>query len=113
MHNTVAPTMAMKLSDAPRINPSERHFVFRECERCLTIKKLPDAEFEIMKVIWTNDPPITTSIIFIERFHGNSFASLVAALYDGNKLKENDRKYKGGTVKIRFRYPVETKKNRG
>lgn len=110
-----------------------------------TIKKLPDAEFEIMKVIWANDPPITTSIVmeqlgkekewkaqtiitlmlrlvdrgflrtekkgkertyfplihkedylkfetgeFMKRFHGNSFASLVAALYDGNKLKEND-----------------------
>ncbi len=28
-----------------------------------TIKKLPDAEFEIMKVVWANDPPITTNII--------------------------------------------------
>ena len=27
------------------------------------IKRLPDAEFEIMKVIWANDPPITTGII--------------------------------------------------
>lgn len=27
------------------------------------IKKLPDAEFSIMKVIWANDPPITTTII--------------------------------------------------
>jgi len=27
------------------------------------MKKLPDAEFEIMKVVWTNEPPITTSII--------------------------------------------------
>lgn len=26
-------------------------------------KKLPDAEFEIMKVIWANDPPMTTPII--------------------------------------------------
>ena len=110
-----------------------------------TMKKLPDAEFEIMKVVWANEPPITTNIImeqlgkekewkpqtvitlmlrlvergfirtekngkertyfpiisednylkfetndFIERFHGNSFASLVATLYDGNKLKDND-----------------------
>jgi BlaI family penicillinase repressor len=110
-----------------------------------TIVKLPDAEFEIMKVVWANVPPITTAIImaqlgkekewkpqtvitlmlrlvergflrtektgkersyfplvskedylkfetgdFMERFHGNSFASLVAALYDGNKLKDSD-----------------------
>lgn len=27
------------------------------------LKKLPDAEFEIMKVVWTNEPPITTNII--------------------------------------------------
>lgn len=28
-----------------------------------TMKKLPDAEFEIMKVVWSNEPPITTNII--------------------------------------------------
>jgi BlaI family transcriptional regulator, penicillinase repressor len=109
------------------------------------IKKLPDAEFEIMKVVWANEPPITTAMImeqlgkekewkaqtiltlmvrlaergfirtekyakertyypiilkedylkfetedFMERFHGNSFASLVAALYDGKKIKTSD-----------------------
>lgn len=27
------------------------------------IKKLPDAEFDIMKVVWANAPPITTNII--------------------------------------------------
>ena len=27
------------------------------------IKKLPDAEFDVMKVVWSNQPPITTSII--------------------------------------------------
>ena len=109
------------------------------------LKKLPDAEFSIMKVVWANEPPVTTNIImqqlgnerewkaqtvislmlrlvergyirtekngkertyfpliskedylkfetgaFIERFHGNSFASLVAALYDGKKIKDSD-----------------------
>lgn len=28
-----------------------------------TMKKLPDAEFEIMKVVWDNEPPVTTPII--------------------------------------------------
>ncbi len=110
-----------------------------------TMKKLPDAEFDIMKVVWANEPPITTNIImqqlgherewkaqtvislmlrlvergfirtekkskertyfplitkedylkfetgdFMERFHGNSFARLVATLYDGNKIKASD-----------------------
>lgn len=27
------------------------------------IKKLPDAEFEIMKVVWENKPPITTNMV--------------------------------------------------
>ncbi|MBP1994214.1 BlaI/MecI/CopY family transcriptional regulator [Paenibacillus eucommiae] len=109
------------------------------------LRKLPDAEFEIMKVVWANQPPITTSIImeqlgkakewraqtiitllsrlverdfirtekngkertyfplvgkeeylkfetgdFIQRFHENSFTSLVATLYDGDKLKDKD-----------------------
>lgn len=27
------------------------------------LKKLPDAEFEIMKVVWANEPPLTTAII--------------------------------------------------
>ncbi len=109
------------------------------------IKKLPDAEFDIMKVVWANEPPITTNIVmqqlgnekewkaqtvislmlrlvdrgfirtekigkertyfpiiskeeylkfetgdFMERFHGNSLASLVATLYDGKKIKDSD-----------------------
>ena len=24
------------------------------------LKRLPDAEFEVMKIVWNNDPPITT-----------------------------------------------------
>jgi predicted transcriptional regulator len=27
------------------------------------MRKLPDAEFDIMKVVWANEPPITTNII--------------------------------------------------
>lgn len=27
------------------------------------MKKLPDAEFEVMKTIWENDPPVTTNIL--------------------------------------------------
>ena len=27
------------------------------------MKKLPDAEFDIMKVVWANEPPITTSTV--------------------------------------------------
>lgn len=27
------------------------------------MKKLPDSEFDIMKVVWANEPPITTNLI--------------------------------------------------
>ena len=33
------------------------------------VRKLPDAEFDIMKVVWANEPPITTSIVMKQ--HGN------------------------------------------
>lgn len=29
----------------------------------MKIKRLPDAEFDIMKVVWANKPPITTNIV--------------------------------------------------
>ena len=31
-----------------------------------TMKKLPDAEFDIMKVVWVNEPPITTNMIMTQ-----------------------------------------------
>ena len=34
------------------------------------MRKLPDAEFDIMKVVWANKPPITTNIIMQQ--HGNN-----------------------------------------
>jgi predicted transcriptional regulator len=109
------------------------------------MKKLPDTEFEVMKVVWANEPPITTSVImeqlgkekawkaqtvitlmvrlvqrgfirtekngkertyfpiigredylkfesgdFMDRFHGNSFRSLVAMLYNDKKIDDHD-----------------------
>ena len=33
------------------------------------LKKLPDAEFDIMKVVWSNEPPITTAEIMKQLGH--------------------------------------------
>lgn len=30
------------------------------------MKKLPDAEFDIMKVVWANEPPITTNMVMTQ-----------------------------------------------
>jgi len=109
------------------------------------IKKLPDAEFDIMQLVWANEPPITTSEVmkwlgmerewkiqtvvslmlrlsekgflrsekhgkertyfptisreeylkfetgsFLGRYHNNSFLNLVATVYDGEALSDDD-----------------------
>lgn len=109
------------------------------------MRKLPEAEFEVMKTVWANDPPVTTRILmdqlgnargwktpalitlltrlaergflrsekhgkerlyfplvekeeylkfetgnFIRQYHGNSLASLVAALCDNQEVGEED-----------------------
>jgi predicted transcriptional regulator len=111
------------------------------------IKKLPDAEFEIMMIVWANEPPISTHIVmeqlgkekvwkaqtiitlltrlekrgfikrekkgkelayypiikrddylmfessdFLKRFHENSFVNLIATLYNGKQMNDNDLK---------------------
>ena len=107
------------------------------------MKKLPDAEFELMRIVWANPSPISTNQIidklagerkpqtvltlltrliergflrserlgkeriyyplvkredyvafesgaFMEKFHENSFISLVNALYQGNRATKAD-----------------------
>jgi predicted transcriptional regulator len=34
------------------------------------MRKLPDAEFDVMKVVWANTPPITTTVVMKQ--HGNN-----------------------------------------
>ncbi|MCL2813505.1 MAG: BlaI/MecI/CopY family transcriptional regulator [Oscillospiraceae bacterium] len=73
------------------------------------IKKLPDAEFEIMKVVWANEPPITTSLIMQKL--GNekewliqSVVTLMSRLVDRGFLRTE----KAG--KERFYYPTVERK---
>ena len=37
------------------------------------MKKLPDAEFDIMKVVWANKPPVTTSEIMKQLGNGKEW----------------------------------------
>ena len=37
------------------------------------IKKLPDAEFDIMKVVWASEPPITANMIMQAHGHGEGW----------------------------------------
>ena len=38
-----------------------------------TLKRLPDTEFELMRIIWNNEPPITTAKIIDELGEANSW----------------------------------------
>jgi predicted transcriptional regulator len=48
----------------------------------MDIKRLPDTEFDIMKVFWDNDPPVTTAVLMesLGRRRQWKLASLVSFL---------------------------------
>ena len=61
-----------------------------------TTKKLPDAEFDIMKVVWANEPPITTNMILdqLGRERGwkaQTVISLMLRLVDRGFLRTEKR----------------------
>lgn len=56
------------------------------------MKKLPDAEFDIMKVVWANEPPITTNMILEQLGHerdwkAQTVISLMLRLVDRGFLR--------------------------
>ena len=71
-------------------------------------KRLPDAEFEIMKIVWANNPPITSNIIMqsLGRERGWKAPTTISLLL---RLVEKGflRTEKDG--KERFYYPIVTK----
>lgn len=71
-------------------------------------KKLPDAEFKIMKVVWENTPPITTSIVMKqleeqEEWKLQTIISLMIRLIERNFLRTEK------IGKERTYYPLITK----
>lgn len=56
------------------------------------LKKLPNAEFEIMKVVWANEPPITTNMVMEQlgnerEWKAPTVISLMLRLVDKGFLK--------------------------
>jgi predicted transcriptional regulator len=54
-----------------------------------TLKRIPDAEFEIMKVIWRNTPPITTNMIMEQlgkKWRAQTLISLLSRLVERDFL---------------------------
>ncbi|KOP78477.1 transcriptional regulator [Lysinibacillus sp. FJAT-14745] len=72
------------------------------------MKKLPEAEFEIMKIVWESNPPITTGIIMREigNEKGWKIQTVVSLM---QRLTERGflRSEKNG--KERFYYPIVEK----
>ena len=74
------------------------------------MKKLPDAEFDIMKVVWANDPPITTNIIMEQLGNEKGWkAQTVISLM--NRLVERDFLSTDKRGKERIYYPLIGKEN--
>lgn len=75
-----------------------------------TTKKLPDAEFDIMKVVWANEPPITTNMILDQlgrerEWKAQTVISLMLRLVDRGFLRTEKR------GKERTYYPLVSKED--
>lgn len=74
------------------------------------IKKLPDAELEIMKVIWKNDPPITTHLLMTQLGNNKEWkAQTLISLLSRLEKREFLRTEKTG--KERKYFPLVTKED--
>ena len=72
------------------------------------MKKLPDAEFEVMKVVWANEPPITTHMIMEQlgnekKWKAPTVISLLSRLVERGFLRTEK------TGKERLYFPLVTK----
>lgn len=74
------------------------------------LKKLPDAEFDIMKVVWANEPPITTAIV-MERIGKEKGWKIQVVVSFMNRLIERGflRSEKHG--KERYYFPLVNKED--
>ncbi len=74
------------------------------------MKKIPDAEFEIMKVVWANEPPITTNMVMEQfgnsrKWRAQSAISLLLRLVERGFLRTEK------TGKERSYYPLVAKED--
>ncbi len=73
------------------------------------MKKLPEAEFEVMKVVWANEPPITTNIVMAQlgnarKWKPQSAIVLLLRLVERGFLRTEK------TAKERTYFPLVSKK---
>lgn len=69
------------------------------------MKKLPETEYDVMRVVWTSTPPVTTTQIMEEI--GNERGWAVPALITMlNRLNEKGFLYSEKKGKMRYYYPL-------
>jgi len=71
----------------------------------MKIKKLPDAEFEVMKTIWENTPPVTTNLLMEQLgnekgWKAPALITLLVRLTDRGFLRSEK------IGKLRYYYPL-------
>lgn len=56
------------------------------------LKKLEEAELEIMEVVWNSGNPVTSNYIlhFLEKLYNNSIQNMITALYSSKEIKSSD-----------------------
>lgn len=71
----------------------------------ISMKKLPDTEYEVMKAVWDNTPPVTTTMIMeqIGNEHGWPVPALITML---TRLNEKGFLYSEKKGKMRYYYPL-------
>lgn len=69
------------------------------------LTKLPDAEFEVMKTIWENDPPVTT-IILMEQLGNKKGWKTPALITLLNRLMDREFLKSEKNGKLRYYYPL-------
>ena len=72
------------------------------------MKKLPDTEFDVMKVVWDNTPPVTTTMIMeqLGTERGWPVPALITML---TRLNEKGFVYSEKKGKMRYYYPLVKK----
>lgn len=74
------------------------------------LKKLPDAEFDIMKVVWANEPPITTAIV-MERIGKEKGWKIQVVVSFMNRLIERGFLQSEKHGKERYYFPLVNKED--
>ena len=62
------------------------------------MKKLPETEYDVMKVIWNNTPPVTTTVIMDQLGNERIHDEVIILIGSGLKCKADDLRFVLGKI---------------